>query len=174
MVKSPLHRLPMNLKTTRIVIITPNTHKIISSTNPYTGGQILQKTFASQPGLFYSCTTARRAARPGLAARPLHPTGNTCQQLLGSCTLCHLYQRCTLPSGPGNASGSFPKSPMSLPCLLSSGHAAEGLLLRASGVIMLLFSFNLGIWKKEWCNCPLRIIVVLYVWSICVHLFQGD
>lgn len=116
-------------KTTSIVIMTSKSHKMISSTSPLAGGQILQKTFTSQPGLFYTCTRARRAAGPALAAGPLHPTGSTCQQLLGSCTLCLLYQPRTLPSGPGNASRSCPKSPMPLSCLRSSGHAAEDLLL---------------------------------------------
>lgn len=162
----------MNLKTTSIVIITSKTHKMISSRSPCTGGQIFQKILASQPGLFYSCTRARRAALAGLAARPLRPTGDTCQQLLGSCTLCHLYQRCTLPSGPGNAPQSFPKSPMPLHCLLSSGDTAEDLLLCASGV-MILFSSKLGTGEKRWDNCPLRI-VVLCVWCVCVLLFQGD
>lgn len=79
------------------------------------------------------------AALAGLAARPLGPTGDTCQQLLGCCTFCQLYQHCTLSSGPGNASGSFQKSPMPLPCFLSSGHAAEDLRPCASGVMLFIF-----------------------------------
>ncbi|KAF2974303.1 hypothetical protein EK904_009863 [Melospiza melodia maxima] len=69
-------------------------------------------------------------------SRPCCPGGPgpcTCQQLLGSRAPCQLYQRCTLSSGPGNAPGSFQKSPVPLPCLLSSGDAAEELLLGASG-----------------------------------------
>ena len=148
---------------------------MISSTNLYTGSQIplMRKILVSQSGLFYGGTTARRAALLNLAAWPLHPTGNNCQQLLGSCGLCQLYQSCTVSSGPGNAAGSFQKSPMSLPCLLSSGDAAKYLLLCVS-VVILSFSFKLWIWKKKWFNCPLRIIVFLCIWSICVLLFQGD
>lgn len=148
---------------------------MISSTNLYTGGQIppMQKIFVSQSGSFYDGTTARRAALLSLAAWPLHPAGSKCQQVLGSCSLCQLYQSCPVSSGPGNAAGSFQKSPMSLTCLPSSGDSAEDLLSCVSRVIF-LFSFNLRIWKKKWFDCPLRIIVFFCIWSACVLLFQGE
>lgn len=134
----------MNLKYTSTIIIISKTHKIISSTNLYTGGQIplMQKILVSHSGLFYGGTTAERSALLNLAARPLHPTGNNCQQLLGSCGLCQWYQSCTVSSGLGNAAGNFQKSPVPLPGLPSSGDAAEDLLLYVFGVI-LLFAFKL-------------------------------
>lgn len=133
----------------------------------------MQKIFVSHSGSFSNVTTARRAALLNLAAWPLHPAGNNCQQVLGSCGLCQLYQSCPVSSGPGNAAGSFQKSPTPLTCLPSSGDSAEDLLLCVSRVI-LLFSFNLRIWKKKWFDCPLRIVVSLCIWSVCVLLFQGD
>lgn len=159
----------MDLKYTSTVIIIPKTHKLISSTNLYTGGQIslMQKMLVSQSGLFYGGTTAWRPVWLNLAAGPLHPTGNSCQQLLGSCGLCQWYQSCRVSSGPGNAAGSFQKSPMSLSCLQSSGDAAEDPLLCVSGVI-LLFSFKLWIWKKKSFNSHLRIIVFLW---FCLSVF---